>query len=43
MEELRGSSGSQSQLPDILIMPIQRIPRYSLLLTDLCKNTLKVY
>ena len=30
---------SLSSLPSYLIMPIQRIPRYQLLLTELLKNT----
>jgi hypothetical protein len=37
--QCRENSGSQLKLADLLIMPIQRIPRYSLLLRDLLENT----
>lgn len=39
LDELRTNSGQHSTIPDILITPIQRLPRYSLLLQDLIKNT----
>eukprot|EP01128_Nolandella_sp_AFSM9_P006538 TRINITY_DN3392_c0_g1_i1.p2 TRINITY_DN3392_c0_g1~~TRINITY_DN3392_c0_g1_i1.p2 ORF type:complete len:1163 (-),score=216.84 TRINITY_DN3392_c0_g1_i1:130-3618(-) len=41
LNELRDRSDISLGLADLLIMPIQRIPRYSLLLRDLLKNTLE--
>eukprot|EP01102_Stenamoeba_stenopodia_P020019 TRINITY_DN7682_c0_g1_i1.p1 TRINITY_DN7682_c0_g1~~TRINITY_DN7682_c0_g1_i1.p1 ORF type:complete len:920 (-),score=198.74 TRINITY_DN7682_c0_g1_i1:189-2948(-) len=37
--ELEQASGEGNPLPSLIIMPIQRIPRYNLLLADLLKNT----
>ncbi len=39
----RKSSGSQLTLEDLIIMPVQRIPRYKLLLEDFLKNTDKAH
>lgn len=39
VQQCREKSGSQLKLADVLIMPIQRIPRYSLLLSDLLRHT----
>ena len=38
-KELEQASGEGNPLPALIIMPIQRIPRYNLLLADLLKNT----
>jgi hypothetical protein len=37
--ELEYASNESNPLPSLIIMPIQRIPRYNLLLADLLKNT----
>lgn len=42
VRDQHAASGSTLSLPDLLIMPIQRIPRYSLLLKDLISNTPEV-
>lgn len=39
IDECMRLSGSNDNLPSYLITPIQRIPRYQLLLTELCKYT----
>eukprot|EP01126_Amoeba_proteus_P004488 TRINITY_DN11496_c0_g1_i1.p1 TRINITY_DN11496_c0_g1~~TRINITY_DN11496_c0_g1_i1.p1 ORF type:complete len:1168 (-),score=238.79 TRINITY_DN11496_c0_g1_i1:50-3553(-) len=43
VDECYLSSNINLRLTDLLIMPIQRIPRYSLLLTDLLKHTLETH
>eukprot|EP00029_Vermamoeba_vermiformis_P007734 TRINITY_DN342_c0_g1_i1.p1 TRINITY_DN342_c0_g1~~TRINITY_DN342_c0_g1_i1.p1 ORF type:complete len:1124 (-),score=402.12 TRINITY_DN342_c0_g1_i1:1319-4690(-) len=43
LETCRKSSGSQLTLEDLIIMPVQRIPRYKLLLEDFLKNTDKAH
>eukprot|EP01127_Copromyxa_protea_P008967 TRINITY_DN2075_c1_g1_i4.p1 TRINITY_DN2075_c1_g1~~TRINITY_DN2075_c1_g1_i4.p1 ORF type:complete len:825 (+),score=170.29 TRINITY_DN2075_c1_g1_i4:307-2781(+) len=39
VDECYAAAGHQCRLTDMLITPIQRIPRYALLLNDLLKNT----
>eukprot|EP01128_Nolandella_sp_AFSM9_P012250 TRINITY_DN909_c0_g1_i1.p1 TRINITY_DN909_c0_g1~~TRINITY_DN909_c0_g1_i1.p1 ORF type:complete len:1312 (+),score=310.70 TRINITY_DN909_c0_g1_i1:295-3936(+) len=39
LNECKVKSGSGHFIPDLLIMPVQRIPRYSLLLSDLVSKT----
>jgi len=41
VKKCREESGQSLQLADYLIMPIQRIPRYVLLLKELLKNTIR--
>ena len=42
VKEQQAASGSSLSLMDLLIMPIQRVPRYSLLLKDLISHTPEV-
>jgi hypothetical protein len=39
LDELRAQTGSKLRVEDYIIMPVQRVPRYSLLIGDLLKNT----
>ncbi len=39
LQTQRAASGNQLDLPSLLIMPVQRIPRYKLLLEELLKHT----
>lgn len=41
LETLKSKARQPQKLQDILIMPIQRVPRYLLLLQDLLRNTPK--
>lgn len=43
LENCRKASGSQLTLEDLIIMPVQRIPRYKLLLEDFLKHTDKTH
>ena len=39
LDELRAQTGSKLRIEDYIIMPVQRVPRYSLLISDLLKHT----
>lgn len=39
LDELRAATGSKLRIEDYIIMPVQRVPRYSLLIADLLRHT----